>query len=146
MKTLLTNKNGFPKLTGILLVIAAISLLCFVNCLVANAGEQKKDKSKKEAATTFEALISAEEESEAKVEEWMIDSNVWSTTNSSSIYTEEFDSEIEIKPWMLNFADSCLAQIKDYWFKCKSSNQTGLIVYKHYENLISYSAKRKKGK
>ena len=33
MKTLLTNKNGFLKLTGILLIIATTCLLCFESCL-----------------------------------------------------------------------------------------------------------------
>ncbi len=60
MKTRVTYKNGFPKAKGIVLIIAAISVLCFINCLASSTIQPEGETNNHETTPTYEVLSYAE--------------------------------------------------------------------------------------
>lgn len=98
MKAQMIEKSGFPKPLGLLLILIIMSLLCLVQCvfsqpLTANITDNK----------IYCPVV--EEEAGIQVEAWMIDDTCWIQNHKSGFKAEEFESEISIEPWMLNFEE-----------------------------------------
>lgn len=98
MKAQMIEKNGFPKPLGLLFILITMSLLC----LVQGAFSQPLTTN----ITVIKKYIPVvEEETEIKVEAWMIDDTYWLQNHNSGFIAEEFEPEIIIEPWMLNFEE-----------------------------------------
>ena len=82
MKALVIEKNGFPKPLGIILIIVLISLICFAQCLFAQAADAQT------TGVKFN-FLSVDEEPEVPVEDWMIDNSYWNERNTSYFLVDE---------------------------------------------------------
>ena len=92
------EKSGFPNPLGLLFILIIMSLLC----LVQGAFSQPLTTN----ITVIKKYIPVvEEETEIKVEAWMIDDTCWLQNHNSGFIAEEFEPEIIIEPWMLNFEE-----------------------------------------
>ena len=97
MKAQVIEKNGFPKPLGIILIIIAISLICFAQCLFAQAADAQT------TGVKFD-FLSVDEEPEIPVEDWMIDNSYWNKGNTSYFLVDESEPEIAIEYWMTDFS------------------------------------------
>ncbi len=98
MKAQMIEKSGFPKPLGLLFIFIIMSLLCLVQCIFSQP-------------LTTNIMVNniyfpvVEEETEIQVEAWMIDDSYWLQNYKSTFIVEEFEPEINIVPWMLNFEE-----------------------------------------
>ena len=98
MKAQMIEKSGFPKPLGLLFIFIIMSLLCLVQCIFSQP-------------LTTNIMVNniyfpvVEEETEIQVEAWMIDDTCWLQNYKSTFIAEEFEPEINIVPWMLNFEE-----------------------------------------
>jgi hypothetical protein len=99
MKAQSFNKNGFPKPLGIILIIITISLICFAQCLFAQAADAQT------TGVKFD-FLGVDEEPEVRVEDWMIDNSYWNKGNTSYFLVDESEPEIAIEYWMTDFSAS----------------------------------------
>jgi len=99
MKSRSFEKNGFPKPLGIILIIVAISLICFAQCLFAQAVDAQT------TGVKFD-FLSVDEEPEVPVENWMINNSYWNKGNTSYFLVDEAELEIAIEYWMTDFSAS----------------------------------------
>ena len=95
MKSQVIDKNGFPKLFGLLLIFMLISLLCLVQCMFNKTVSTK---------TTYDNnnLPSIELETKIQAKTWMVDENCRNEENKSGLFAEKNEPEIIAEPWIVN--------------------------------------------
>ena len=98
MKVQMIEKSGFPKPLGLLLILIIMGLLCLVQCVFS----QPLNTNISDDRLYYPGV---EEETEPQIEAWMIDDSFWLQNDNSRFIPEEFEPEISIEPWMLNFEE-----------------------------------------
>ena len=95
MKSQVIEKNGFPKLFGLLLIFILISLLCLVQCMFNKTVSAK---------TTYDNnnLPSIELETKIQAKTWMVDENCRNEENKSGLFAKKNEPEIIAEPWIVS--------------------------------------------
>ena len=94
MRAQVINKNGFPKLLGLVFIFILISLLCFVQCIFDESANAKTTDIK------FD-LPEIELEAEIQVEAWSADVSYWNKESIYKLQAMECEPGIIVKPQMV---------------------------------------------
>ncbi len=96
MKVEMIEKSGFPKPQGLLLILLIIGLLCFVQC----AFSQPLNTNISDDKVYYPGV---KEETQPQIEACILKDTSLLQNYNSGFIPEEFEPEISIEPWMLNF-------------------------------------------
>ena len=91
MRAQVINKNGFPKLLGLVFIFILISLLCFVQCIFNESAKTKTTDIK------FD-LPGIKPEAEIQVEAWRADVSYWNKESIYKLQAMECEPGIIVKP------------------------------------------------
>ena len=105
MKTTNQTTGRFPDAFTMILYIAAVAALGFLNCCFIKAGDPENDTDR---ADRLEAAAKVQSEPDIQLEDWMIDPSYWVIPDYLVVEKEE---EPVLEDWML---DPAYFAVPDY--------------------------------
>jgi len=96
MKARIFEKNGLPNPLGMIMIILVIGLVCLIQCVLIQPVHAQK-------MADDVNYIGIETEPEIRIEEWMVNRNLWNTGETTTYLAEESDPEVTIEYWMTDF-------------------------------------------
>ena len=92
MKTTAQTTQRIPNGFRMILYVAAVAALGFINCCVLRAGDPEKDN---DYAKSLEAALAVEPEAEIVLQDWML-------TFNDGFLAEVEEEELVVEDWMLD--------------------------------------------